>query len=175
MSPRLYLIGTSHVYQFGAGAAFGSSTCSIAQADAFRTILSDACKSYRIAAVAEELNEQALAEVDKQVSVPYEVASSLGLPHCYCEPNCDERASLRIREENAVIAFGQIGGKSSEEINRLVLVEWRKREEIWLERIPALQAWPVLFVCGALHIPTFTDLVRSRGIPCELIAENWEA
>ena len=175
MNPFLYLIGTDHVYQFGAGAKFGRTVCKPSQEEAFRILLMDACENYGVAAIAEELNEQALLEVGKEVSVPRAVASSLRLPHRYCEPNRDERLQLGISDENTVTAFGQLSGKTNTEIEHLILVEWQKREQLWLEHVRELGAWPVLFICGSSHVPSFTELLRSETVACHVVASDWVA
>ena len=175
IQPNLYLVGTDHVFQFGAGAVYGGSTCSHENEQAFFTALNGACTAHRIRAIAEELNDQALAEMGMTTSVPHKLAMSLGLTHIYCDPDREERGGLQIRADNAVIAFGQISGTSQEEIEREILVEWNKRELFWCKRVENLSLWPVLFICGASHIPTFSYLLKMRGLPHEVVFADWEA
>ena len=106
-----------------------------------------------------------VAEVDKQVSVQYEVASSVGL-HCYCEPNRNERASLRIREENAVIACGQMEASPRKRSTGPYLSSRASgKKSGWSESRP-YKLGPSFSYAGHyifLHLPTWCVVEASRA------------
>src|SRR5688572_28678634 len=59
-------------------------------------------RKFNVKAVAEEMNEQALAEKACTVSMPMQVARELQVPHRFCDPDRATRAKLGIRQENDI-------------------------------------------------------------------------
>lgn len=175
MPRTAHIIGTDHVFQFGAGVKFGDRTCTAEQGRKFREFLLSVSREREICAIAEELSPAALEELNRTESVPCTVAASLSLAHCYCDPNRIERIALEIAEDTAVEASGQLQRKSPEQIEALIQQEWRKREAHWLTKLNELNSWPVLFVCGASHVNSFVELLSSNGIDTGLVVECWDA
>jgi hypothetical protein len=49
------------------------------------------------------------------------------------------------------------------------------RECIWLVRVLEENRWPVLFICGANHVPHLQKLFNSVGKPAEIAANDFQA
>ncbi len=133
------------------------------------------CKEFKVFAVAEEMNRDALAERDCSTSIPMQVANALQLPHRLCDPNREQRAKLEIRQENDIRmqAWRTDSELSEPEIAELVAESLAKRERYWLEQLRDFNVWPVLFVCGADHVPSFCQLLKQQGISVHVAAEDW--
>lgn len=140
-----------------------------------KAFLESICKEFKICAIAEEMNEEALAERGCAESIPMQVANALRLPHRFCDPNRKERARLDIRQENdfRVQAWLSQSQSSESEIAARVAESHAKRERYWLEQLRTLNLWPVLFVCGADHVRTFCQLLKQQGISAQIGAEDW--
>lgn len=176
MRKRLVLVGTSHTYQYGAGNAWSSkATCTPEAEQAFRKMLIDAAAKHGVGGIAEEMNEDGLAEAEKSASVQQLIAGILGLPHMFCELNRQERLVLGIEQENEIRISAFMNGKSLEDVEAALKEQFLRRESVWLQRVEALGAWPVLFICGANHVPSFSTLLRQRGVECEVLDADWQA
>lgn len=173
MPPTVFIIGTSHAYQFGEGAVFGETACSTEKAILFRGLLISLCEQYKIRGIGEELSVDALSEMNRAESIPRIVAAELSLPHRYCDPNQSERVNLGIRDENYISAIGQMSRKPPGEIEQEIYIERLKREPYWLKQLNHLSAWPTLFVCGAWHVPSFSFLLRESGVLSNVVVEDW--
>lgn len=172
---KVFIIGTNHVYQFGGGAVFKGATCSPEQENKFRQLLIKACRSYGVVAIGEELSDDALTEKNLTESVPRNEARALSLAHRYCDPNGKERIRLGIRDDSYIRATGQMSGKSEALIDEEVLAERKKREPYWCDQLSALDACPVLFVCGSWHVPSFSVLLRQSGADAIILEHDGRA
>ena len=172
---RVFLIGTSHAYQFGEGVVFGDTTCTPEIATQFRQYLANVQNVHGIRAFAEEMSLDALAERQQTVSLPKLVADEFSVSHRYCDPTHHEKARLGIRDENFIRAIGKMSEKSPDNIEEEVYAERRKREPIWLAQLQLLNTWPVLFICGAWHVPSFKALLHQGGLPSVVLASDWGA
>ena len=47
------------------------------------------------------------------------------------------------------------------------------REGRWLDCVMELDAWPLLFVCGANHAERFRKRLQADGIDARVLFENW--
>jgi hypothetical protein len=171
----LYVVGTSHHYQFGAGARFGDQVCTPDDEHAFAILLRHSAVALDVAAMAEELNRQALEEVGQTLSVAERVASDLGLPHLFCEPDRKERAVLGIKDENQIRISAFPKTLQENVVQTLLAEHWTRREREWLKRLSSLGAVNTLLVCGSDHVPTFVPLAAQNGYECQVIHANWEA
>lgn len=171
----LYIIGTSHHYQFGAGVRFGRSYCTEADQSALAEMLRDLAVSFSAEVLAEELNQRALTEVEKTASVMQSVAAELAIPHLFCEPDRAERVNLGIRDENEIRISAFPDKLDEAVVQRLVVESWRRREKEWLRRLVVAKTKNVVFVCGADHIETFVPLAQEQGFECKVLHANWEA
>jgi len=172
---KVFIIGTHHVYQYGGGAVFDGVTCSPEQEAKFRQLLTKACRSHSAVAIGEEMSEDALTRMKRTESIPRNEARALSLAHRYCDASEDERNKLGIRDDSYIRATGQWSGKSKALIEEDVLEEHKKREPYWLDQLSALDAWPVLFVCGSCHVPSFSALLRQSGAEETILEDDWRA
>ncbi|MBE0434041.1 hypothetical protein IBX73_11340 [candidate division WOR-3 bacterium] len=132
-------------------------------------------ESKQIAALAEENSLEALAEAGAAESTVEAVARECGLPHRYCDPENDERSRLGIQQENAIRASAFFQGIGEREIQEQIHESMRARERVWLERLLEWNQWPVLFVCGAIHLSPFMELLKEMNVEAVLVAEDWSA
>lgn len=172
---KVFIIGTNHVYQYGEGAVFGDKTCSSEQEAKFRQLLNNACKSYGVAAIGEELRNDALIEKNRIESVPRNEARALSLPHRYCDPNREERTRLGIQDESRIRVKGQMQGRTTAQIEEELFAQIRTRELYWRDQISTLDAWPILFICGSSHVLPFSDLIRQSGSEAIILEGDWRA
>lgn len=171
---KVFLIGTHHTYQYGVGSSYGGG-CTQEEESAFRRLVESTSRRLAVRGLAEELNEDGLSEHSVTQSVLQQQAAALGHPHCFCEPGRNERASLGIRQGNDVEVTGWFNGWSEDEVKKRLLAEFRKRETVWCDRLLAFDRWPVLFVCGADHVGTFSALLLERGLAVQVLEACWEA
>jgi hypothetical protein len=171
---KLFLIGTHHNYQYGVGSSYGDG-CSLDEESAFRRLVDSAARKLAVRALAEELNEDGLTEHGVQRSVLQQQAAALELQHCFCEPGRAERAALGIHSRTNVRSTALMRGWAEEEVTRRQLAEFRKRESVWCDRLLRLNTWPVLFVCGADHVSSFSFLLLERGLEVQVLESCWEA
>jgi hypothetical protein len=171
---KVFLIGTHHTYQYGVGSTYGDG-CSLADEAAFRTLVRRMSDDCRASALAEELNEDGLAEHGVKQSVLQQEAAALGLPHRFCEPSLSDRSALAVQQENDIRIQAWMKGWPEEEVQRRLATEFRKRETVWLERLLGLDTWPALFVCGANHVGSFSSLLAEQGLAVEVLETCWEA
>lgn len=170
---KVFLVGTHHTYQYGVGSTYGAG-CSIDSELAFRNLVRTISHGFGVRALAEELNEDALAEHQVQKSVLQQEAARLTLPHCFCEPSWAERRTLGVQQEGDIRVTAWRNGWSEERIQQELLGEFRKREAVWCDRLLELNTWPVLFVCGANHVHSFSLLLVERGLVVEVLETCWE-
>jgi hypothetical protein len=153
------VVGTSHTIQ-------------VADLD-LKPFLKRLCQEFEVHAVAEEMNEEALAEKNCTVSIPMQVASELQMPHRFCDPNRAERAKLRIRQENDIRISAFPSTLPESEVATRLAESHANRERYWLEQLRSLDLWPVLFVCGADHVASFSHLLTQENIVVQIAAEDW--
>ena len=158
---KIIIVGTSHTIQI---------------ADpGLKPFLENLCREFDVRAVAEEMNEEALAEKDCAASIPMQIASTLRLPHRFCDPNRTERVKLEIRQENEIRIDAWLSSStlSESEIATRVSEGYVKRERYWLEQLRRLNVWPVLLICGANHVASFCKLLKQQSIAAHVAAEDW--
>jgi hypothetical protein len=138
-----------------------------------KPFLESLCQKFKVHAVAEEMNEEALAEKGCTTSIPMQVASALQIPHRFCDPNRMERVRLEIRQENDIRISAFPSTLPESEVATRVAESHAKRERYWLEQLRSLNFWPVLFVCGAEHVASFRHLLKQEGIVAHIAAKDW--
>ena len=142
----VYLIGTNHTFQLGERPFGDTSNGNLSE---FGEMLRTAIATHAIRAVAEEMSRQALGKFYVTGdSVPCLIATELGLPHRYCDPETTTRAEKGI--------------KSKED-----------RERYWLGQLTEFDVFPVLFVFGADHAESFSRLLTESGFDVYLLAKDW--
>ncbi len=136
--------------------------------------LSALCSQNQIVAIGEEISIDGLAQWESEESIPMYVAKKLNLPHCSCDPSVTDRRNLNMELNNFFIPEAELNGRTGEEIDLLIQVEYAKRERFWLEKLQAFNKWPLLFICGANHTASFATLLKSHGIEVEIASNDWE-
>jgi hypothetical protein len=158
-SAMVVVVGTSHTIQ---------------TADPqLKPFLEGLCQQFMVHAVAEEMNQEALAEQSCTASIPMKVASALKLAHRLCDPNRAQRRDLGIRQENDIRVSAFPATLPESEVALRVAESHAKRERHWLDQLRDLNTWPVLFVCGADHVASFSQLLKQQGMAVQVAAEDW--
>ncbi len=158
-SAKVIVVGTSHPIQ-------------VADRD-FESFLHCLCQTFAVRAVAEEMSAEALGETKCSTSVLMRIAKSLGVAHRFCDPNRRERVELQIDQESNIRAQALLPGWSEAEIAQRVIESHAKRERYWLAHLRGLDQWPVLFVCGAGHVASFSQLLEQERITAHVAADDW--
>ncbi|SRR6266446_3218247 len=138
-----------------------------------KAFLEDLCREFKIRAVAEEMSEEALSQHGGVASIPMQVARALATSHKLCDPNNAERAKLGIRQETDIRVQAFPSTLPESEVMAALADSNAKREQFWLEQLQNLNVWPVLFICGADHVVSFSQLLRCHGIATHVAAEDW--
>ena len=95
---QIILIGTSHTYQYRHEEAQANLI------EQFKQLLLWLCSTYAVIAIAEEMNEEALAEGGASESVAQEVAKELNVRHQFSDPSRTLRRQLGVLQENDIRA-----------------------------------------------------------------------
>jgi hypothetical protein len=114
----------------------------------FQEMLRLSVEKYKIRGVGEEMCLAALKSHGIDGSVPFNICQELGLPHRYCDPDRATKDKLGINGDAA-------------------------RELFWLGQLRGLSAFPVLFICGAMHTKTFENLLQKSGFSTVSLYRNW--
>lgn len=59
------------------------------------------------------------------------------------------------------------------EFERQAEEAWHRRENYWLDRMVELNCFPILFICGAWHVPTFAAKAKQHGLSVEIAEPDW--
>lgn len=152
---------------------------------------------YRVRLIAEETNDDGLRIDGVTRTICDEVAQDLlHNKSLFVDPTNDERTELGI--ENVDVVRTQISfeafmrappGTGQDDIGRDSIVRetansiaadpricasHEEREREWLRRLKGQGVFPVLLVCGADHVRSFTDLARSDGLAVTIAYSDWE-
>ena len=125
--------------------------------------------------------EEALEWHEKGMSIPQRVAKELSLKPLPCDPNRGQRTKLGIFNENDLRIQPFLNSNPpmpEDEIHRQVLEGHRKRERYWLEQLQqevSESEYPVLFICGAEHVDTFSKLLEENDFNVICICDDWES
>jgi hypothetical protein len=159
------LIGTRHDYQ-----RLGNP-CS----EEFRSLVTATCQDQDIKAIAEEMNFEGLVPYGAKQSICEQVAHSLRILHRYCEPSIEEQKKLGIKQPGKSSPSDFSFNPDRHEIEPEQRVSDAIRERCWFNHLLKLDAWPVLFICGANHTESFPGLLRANGIVVRVLFTNWTA
>jgi len=156
------LLGTNHPIQRGEK-----------QKDSFKSYLVKLCFTYKVKAIAEEID-------DKDRYVAEDLCDVHNIKYKIIEPTLSERLGLRIENINDVIrevmeryeisewpdkpSADSLSPEAYKEYDTRTQTIFRKRESEWLRRINKLDIWPVLIICGADHYESFYKLLVASGI-----------
>lgn len=177
MDRKIYILGTSHEYQRN------DDGCSQSSIVKFKNYLREICERYEVKAIAEEMSEEALAFFDREISIPKQFTQEINIHHQYVDPTDEEKKKICIKP-SGYFAQGvkfienlrpkEVRGRSQEEADQLEWEEDLKREPVWLEKILALNMWPLLFICGSKHVESFKYLSVKQCISVQVVNKNWK-
>ena len=155
----VYVVGVNHAFQV---VRAGEED----KARKLRKFLTKKARKLKVSAIAEEFLEE--AKEDNAFTVAEEVAHKLGVYPCLCEPNEEERVKLGIKGDNQVLTdyygkFWPAEYKYDDEVQRLRMEDFAKREEYWFGKIEAFLAKDIIFICGNKHAERFVKLIKDKG------------
>ena len=123
--------------------------------------------------------EEALKWHKEGMSIP-QLAAKPPRKHLFCDPDWEERKERKIRYVGHLrnkMDDSSIATDEKKKIKRQIRKEDRKRELYWLERlrlkVPESE-WPVLFICGADHVKTFSRILKENDFDVKHIDDDWE-
>lgn len=162
------LIGTSHKFQYP---AHGEHAEGIQD---FHKNICMLCNSFGIRAIAEEMSLDVIKEKGLASSGVQQLCADKGLCHQFSDPSKEERMMLGILQECNIRAKGFLDDWNSERIDLEILASYRIRENYWMSKIKELDTWPLLFICGADHFYSFSNLLSENGIEVVEAYQDWE-
>ena len=113
-------------------------------------------------------------------SVAQKVAAELGLKEpLFCDPDSEQRKLLGIEDEKLIELEWDFERRiSADEAKRRIRESRTKREHYWLKQLQknvSESECPVLFICGAEHVNTFSKLLRESGFNVKCICDDWKS
>jgi hypothetical protein len=168
---NVVIIGTSHKYQTGTG--HFDSDCE-SELLLFRNLLENTCLTYGVCAVAEELHQDNLPE-ERAESTVCEFANTAGLAHVYAEPSSEHRRNNGMPTHAELELEAQLTNIDRRNIPRLEQQSMMSRELYWLTKLLEFNQWPLLFVCGANHVNSFSARLRAHDIAVQVAVVDWDA
>ena len=157
----VYIVGTDHEMQHDAPSHRTAPDKVQRARREFQTYLCTLVDRLKIQVIAEEFSQEALNGRHAESTVR-PVADKLGIEHRFCDPNVAEREELGLphpfldhRKEREMPQLNQI------------------REQNWLDRLSDVLHRDIIFICGAKHVHTFFELIRSKGISATVEREHF--
>ena len=149
----LYLIGVNHSVQHDGRAVHHGQEIERLR-EGFAEFIVRTAQQTHAKVIAEENNQEVLEKFAATKSVAFTVAAELGIRHLFCEPSIAERKRLGI----------SLTGSPA---------DYEKREKYWLEKLRPIVEVPILFILGADHIASFSELAKSSGLPVSVAVEYY--
>lgn len=160
---KVYLVGTSHKFQI--------HDCSAEKP--FERMIKELCVRHQIKALGEEMSLEALQKKSVERSICEVVATSLGLPHKYCDPDTEERKKIGVTTVQDSVHDDFMKNPNDKNVQNKTPIEIKIREEFWLNKLLELDFWPILFVCGACHVESFSRLLTEKNKIVDVLHEDW--
>jgi hypothetical protein len=153
MDKAVYVVGTLHRYQ-------GCSRASKTALEQFRAFLKRLICDHDIRSVAEEMSIEALErfphpDVPPGKSILFQIATELGIPHQYSDPNS------AIQEQLGILHLPKAKNGYA-------------REAYWLRQLRDLHLFPCLFVLGVCHTRSFPNLLATSGFKPIVLTKEWK-
>jgi hypothetical protein len=140
----VYLVGTDHRFQ--RVGSFGVPEEVFAE---FTAQLKQLITERAIRGIAEEMSIEGLGlHRIHGGSLAFHLARELGLPHAYCDP------PKTVREQQCIVSLAD-------------------RERYWLDQLRAFTAFPCLFILGADHTASFSQLLNESGFIATVLFGDW--
>ena len=172
MTREVFILGTSHKLQCG-DAECGVDNIALLEKE-IRRILSE----YGIGRIAEEMSDDGLRESagDKASGTVCQRIAGDDVPvHHFVDLDVKERACLSLSPDD-IDAFmfkhsTREWARVRKALNKLC---GEVRERVWVARILSRDEWPVLFVCGADHAVSVSELFERIGVQATVICEDFD-
>ncbi|MBL8511903.1 MAG: hypothetical protein JNM52_09685 [Betaproteobacteria bacterium] len=178
----IFIIGTDHKYQRGSTTDNNSKFCRSNEANEFQELLIAALEKHSINGIAEEAFLEQIKRDRRDKTLPNQLALAFATPHRYCDPNFKQRNKLGICDTGyikicAAIKRTYADDDEKEQINKKEALElhqnFEKREKYWISQLIEFDRWPVLFICGALHVESFKKLASQDGFEVTVLESDW--
>ena len=174
---EVILLGTSHCIQ-----------CGERSPEEFGLLLSSVYKNNGFSAIAEEIDHFS-------TYIAEDFCTEIKIGYRNVEPSPEECRGMGIPTPSDIVRgiideyneqYPEIGlwpsVSSQDTLPDAVWLEYSKRfesscrarEAVWLERIIAMDVWPLLFICGANHFEPFAKLLESSDIRVTELCKHWE-
>jgi hypothetical protein len=121
--------------------------------------------------MAEEMNLDGL--FGAKLTVCNQVADSLHLTHCSCDPSIEEQKTLGIAHPGNTNPSAFSAVPDPHEVDPDVEAAHEIRRRCWLQHIVELDSWPVLFVCGAHHVEPFHERLLANSLVVHVLCPRW--
>jgi len=144
-----------------------------AEMDGLETIMRDVIRDQAPDAIIEEMSEVAMKLRNGTSTIPGELAREFNLRHAMVDPTPAQRDEAGIETEQAIEIEAFQRSLPRQVVAERIAEANRRRERYWLDRIAALEAERILFVCGAAHVNAFGDLARGVGHSVEVVNPDW--
>ena len=135
----------------------------------FRELLNKVINAHHPVLIAEEFHPEFLKRRSLR-SVVFDVASSAGIAHRFCDPSLVERDRLGISDGPP---FAPPGWNNHEAMYKYFLRDWPIREEFWITQLDGDIHKNVLFVFGAGHRETLRRRLRRRAVEVKILEKRF--
>ena len=178
MTREVFILGTGHKLQCGA------AECGVHKISLLEREIRRIESKYGIRRIAEEMSDDALRRVRAGDQEPETVCQRIAgddVPVHFVDLGEKERACLSLSPTNIVAlslkAFSQ--GTSERELAKKVSEGLDKlcgevRERVWVARVLSRDEWPVLFVCGAEHAVSVSELFERIWVQATVICQDFD-
>ncbi|MFZ5929589.1 MAG: hypothetical protein ACOY15_00060 [Pseudomonadota bacterium] len=155
----IYIVGTNHELQHTAAPSRAAPRDTENAREELKSYMRQLANEIKPVIMAEEFSQNVLTFKNCNSNVK-DVADELGIKHCFCDPDVQERVILGLP------AHGTEHCDPSDRSRFNAL-----REEYWVKRLSDVLDQTVLFVCGADHVASFSRLLRGKGIATKVQEE----
>ena len=141
---------------------------------AFEACLRSTIAEVQPVLVAEEDNEEFLTNRG-EISIAKEIACEEDIEHRFCEPDKKERSKIGSKNFSEIALELAMAERLSDdelaikaraiEIARYFPV----RESFWLDQLNGCEDAAAIFVCGDIHIESFTSLLEKKGVSYRIV------
>jgi hypothetical protein len=160
---EVLIVGTNHSHQY-VGRSDGKP-------DEFKAYLKALSVNESIDLFAEELNEEAIKRWKAQDSVLRRLARELQKTHVFCDPDSKTRNSLGIPSDKQLSDMHP----RDEDYKQAQRHFFPIRERYWLQQLKSQKFKKCLFVLGADHVQSFSDILANNGFSPNVVIFKWPA
>ena len=166
MNKTVYIVGIDHKYQHNSELYEHVDAESLL---ALESLIRKVCKDNHINAVGEEFCPENLMKdtIESYIKV---IADKIYIPHRYCNTTSDEDNELGVKQ-----FLYKMKDETEDEFKRRDWENDRLREKGWLKKIIEFNKWPLLFICGSLHVFSLKNLLKENGIYAKILYESWDS